>query len=291
MKTAAAPLVTFLNANTVGALAELYTLALLGGTTVRLTTAYADISWGGNTFTAAGSGTAPGLAPRGSIQERYGLDVGSLNITLLAGDAALLGGVRLPLAAINGALNGARMKVERAVLDAPGGTVQGVLTRFEGTVSQVKPTSTQVEIDLAPDLEELNREVPRNVFRPACNHDLFDAGCGLARASFLYTTTVTVGSSTTLVNLNHVYASEPLAGGTLTFTTGALAGVKRTIREKVSSTQVRLAVPLPSAPAVGDGVDITLGCDKTRGTCSVTFSNINRFRGFPWVPAPETGST
>lgn len=239
------------------------------------------------TFTAVASGTAPG-ARSGSIREAAGMDVGSLAFTLRAGDSALLGSTRVTTAAVQGQLNGARLTVERAILDAPGGTIQGVLTRFEGTVSQVNPSSTVVELEVAPDIEELNREVPRHAFRPACNHTLFDSGCGLARATFLYAETVAAGTTTTSVVLSSsAYPAGFFAGGTITFLTGALAGLKRTIRAHDTGGTVRLAVALPSVPANGDDVELTPGCDKTRQTCSSRFSNLVRFRGFPWVPPPE----
>ena len=159
MKAAAAPLVTFLNANTVGALAELYTLTLQSGAVARWTTSYADMVWDGFTFTAAGSGTSPGVV-RGSITETSGLDVGALKLTLEAGDAALVNGVRVPLAAVTGRFSGARLKVQRAVLDAPGGTVQGVVTRFEGTVAGVAPTSTGVTVVTPPVVTTAPAPVP-----------------------------------------------------------------------------------------------------------------------------------
>ena len=286
MKTAAAPLTTFLNANTVGALAELYTLTLQSGAVARWTRSYADMVWDGFTFTASGSGTAPGVG-RGSITETSGLDVGGLKLTLRAGDAALVDGVRLPLAAVTGRFNGARLKVQRAVLDAPGGTVQGVVTRFEGTVANVAPTSTGVELEVAPDTEALNREVPRHVYRPACNHTLFDAGCGVLRSSLVYPETAAAGSTTTVVQVGTSYPATLFPGGTITFTSGALAGLKRTIQSQPSGTSVKVTAPLPSAPALGVDLELTPGCNKSRSVCQSTFNNLTRFRGFPWVPPPE----
>ena len=47
-------------------------------------------------------------------------------------------------------------------------------------------------------------------------------------------------------------------------------------------------MPLPNVPAVGDTFSVFPGCDKTKTTCAGKFSNIARFRGFPFVPVPET---
>jgi hypothetical protein len=41
------------------------------------------------------------------------------------------------------------------------------------------------------------------------------------------------------------------------------------------------------APEAGDGVSVYPGCDKTKTMCGTKYVNINRFRGFPFVPRPE----
>jgi hypothetical protein len=45
--------------------------------------------------------------------------------------------------------------------------------------------------------------------------------------------------------------------------------------------------PLLVVPAPGDTFTVTFGCDKTMATCNL-FSNIQNFRGFPYVPPAET---
>ncbi|MCU0624551.1 MAG: phage BR0599 family protein, partial [Gemmatimonadaceae bacterium] len=77
--------------------------------------------------------------------------------------------------------------------------------------------------------------------------------------------------------------------GIVRFTSGALSGVSRVVRSHVQSGGVlRLVAPLPAAPAPGDGIAVTPGCDKRQATCSSKFSNLARFRGYPYIPVPET---
>jgi hypothetical protein len=52
---------------------------------------------------------------------------------------------------------------------------------------------------------------------------------------------------------------------------------------------VSLIAPFPTAPASGDAFQIYPGCDKTLDANGCAkFANTARFRGFPYVPSPET---
>jgi hypothetical protein len=47
---------------------------------------------------------------------------------------------------------------------------------------------------------------------------------------------------------------------------------------------LELARPLPATPSIGDTFSIVRACAKTPEECDGTFSNIARFRGYPYVP-------
>lgn len=81
--------------------------------------------------------------------------------------------------------------------------------------------------------------------------------------------------------------SDFLSQGTIAFTSGLNNGVIRTIKNWQNGT-ISLAQPLPSAPANGDTVTVAPGCDKAKSTCLNKFNNLANFRGFPYVPIPET---
>lgn len=76
--------------------------------------------------------------------------------------------------------------------------------------------------------------------------------------------------------------------GTITFTGGPCAGLSRTIKAGDGSG-LTLAYALPQAPAIGDPFTAYVGCDKTMATCAGRFNNLAQFRGFPFIPVPETG--
>ena len=75
--------------------------------------------------------------------------------------------------------------------------------------------------------------------------------------------------------------------GYILFTSGALNAIKRTVKGWQPGL-VSVFNPLPAVPAVGDTFMIYPGCDHTQATCSSKFGNVVHFRGFPYVPVPET---
>src|SRR5690606_12776434 len=78
--------------------------------------------------------------------------------------------------------------------------------------------------------------------------------------------------------------------GVLRFTGGADDGLLADIEgHRVSGGTVDLVrwLPLAAAVAVGDGFDITAGCDKSFATCRAKFANGLNFQGFPHMPGSD----
>lgn len=284
MKTASAALVSLLNSQNVYLMADLVTLTLYGGQVLRLTSWDSDLVLGGATFSAAG-GTVPAFT-RGKTRITRGLEVDTLDLTLLTGDSAQLLGIPLPQAAANGALDGARVKLERAFLLAPGDTTPGSVWLFEGAVAGVEPASTRVKLTVKSELEQLNAQMPRYLYQPGCGHAFCSAGCGLSRAALQVIGTTGSGASTTSVPSNRTEADGYFTLGVLAFTSGVCAGARRAVKAYASG-RFELALPLPADPAQGDAFTVYPGCARTLAACKA-LGNANRFRGFPFVPPPET---
>jgi hypothetical protein len=79
--------------------------------------------------------------------------------------------------------------------------------------------------------------------------------------------------------------------GKFTFTSGILNGLSRTVQICDLTTGAAVMYgPFPSAPNFGDSFIMRMGCNKsfTDSNGCPKFSNQLRFRGFPFVPQPET---
>lgn len=300
MKTATAALRNLLDTATDVAFSDLVTITLTDATVARWTTDTYDLTWDGNTYTAGGSGTAPGIT-RGRIREATGLEVATMELSLDCGPAsgASIGGTDIRVLAVDGALDDARVTVQRAYMATPSGAVVGVVSRFSGVATDCEATSHRVTLRVQSDLYRLEERLPRHLIREKCSWALGDDGCGVNLASYTHTGAVaTVGTPPPASTRTTIYVTGAMAtkasgyfdGGTLTFTSGALSGISRTVKyytQTVPMTYFELVAELPEAPSPGDTVSAKAGCDKTIATCTSRFSNIDRRRGFDFVPPPD----
>lgn len=268
---------------------DLYTITPLGGgTPVRWSGADISIDWGGNTY------DRNPLLTRGSVKEKRGIEVSSLSLIVQCNETNLINGVPIIPFARGGGFDGASLKYDR-LFGSAWGTWVGTVTRFSGRIGPVRnATRDGFEFNVNSWSELLNADMPPNVVQATCLHSVFDTGCGLVAASFAQAKTVQASPAPTtstfqIVNTSPVRAAEHWALGKALFTSGANSGLTRSIRSFTSGGLVTLTVPLPVAPASGDGVTLTPGCDLLQATCSGKFSNLSKFKAMPYVPVPETG--
>lgn len=173
-------------------------------------------------------------------------------------------------------------------------TVFGAVPWYSGVVTDIQVGRQTATLTVASVHELLNVQMPRNLVQTGCSHMLYDAGCGLSKAAFTNTWTVTgalapgvLAWSSSSTGIDHYYDL-----GVVRFTgnvTAALAGVARTVRTGLNASgQFTVLMPLAVPPAVGDTFTAVPGCDKLQATCVAKFANLTHFRGMPYVPVPET---
>ncbi len=262
-------------------MADCYALALRTGATLAVTNADVPVVLGGTTF-RADSLLVDGLAYRCAT----GLDVDKQQITIAARPSDTVGGIPFLQAVRNGVLDGCTVRRDRAFLTAWDAPPIGWVTLFKGRVATVDAVGrTTAQITVASDLVLLDVDMPRNLYGPCCNHVLFDSGCGLVKNA--WGAAGTVGAGATALAVPWAQASAAYAQGTITFTSGANTGATANIKG-AGAGALTLSYPLPAVPAPGDGFTAYQGCDHTLATCRGTFNNGANFRGFPFVPVPET---
>lgn len=227
------------------------------------------------------------LIKRGTIRSVIGVEVDSLDLTLLCNSDTTVQGLPLPQFARLGGFDGARVQVDRYFSASWESAACGSLNLFTGRVGPVDITGVGVQLTVNSDLELLNIKMPRNLYMAGCIHTLYGPGCGLVAASFTVTGNTTGGSTATSINCNLAQAAGYFDLGTIRYTSGQNAGEIRTIKAHTSGVIVP-AFPFPYTPAPGDLFQAKPGCDKKYATCnSVKFSNAGNFRGYEFVPAPE----
>ncbi|MEW6563308.1 MAG: DUF2163 domain-containing protein [Pseudomonadota bacterium] len=283
MKSASANLLAMLNGtDTSHVMADLYTLTLLGGTVLRYTNFDVDLTANGVVYAANSL-----KFRRDRVRWIAGLEVDTLGVTVHAGPSDLLNGVSFLAQVERGALDGASVKLERAFMQ-PGSTQAETIHLFSGRVADISAGRTEAQLTVKSDLELLNIMMPRNVYQAGCMWNVFDVNCTLNKAAYVQIGTVSGAANKLWMQSNLTAAAAGHFNlGTLKFTTGANAGITRSVRVS-SGGAFTLMRPLPNAPAVGDQFLAYPGCNRTMETCKAKFNNLTNFRGFPFIPAPET---
>ena len=262
---------------------ELYAFALADATTLRYTTADTPIVADSATWNLGMQ------IERGNVTQKVGLEVQTLGLRLTP-QTDHPGGPGLTCAQIKERrLEAARVTMFKAFL-GPLGWI--TVNWFQGRVADVEVGRFSAGLMVNSDTELLNVAMPRNIVQMGCVHTLFDAGCALPMfGAFSTTLTVTATGPNNLLTFTTgaTQANDYFALGRIKWLTGANAGRTHTVRSYTNSAgRITVVNPMKFVPQVGDQCDAFAGCDKRQITCQNKFNNIARFRGYPFVPVPET---
>jgi len=280
MKTASPELIAYLSTATEFLRADLYTVTLVGGYAVRYTDADIDLTVGGNVFRSFD-------VRRDRTRSSVGMEVDQMSVTICPSAADTLNGSPWIAAAQRGALDSAQVLIQRIYMPSWGDTSLGAIKLGGGRVADVQAGRSAVALTVNSEHELLDVKMPRNLYQSGCLNSLFDGACGLNKAAYAVACTVLAGSTTTELLATTGYAADYFSLGSLKFTAGVNANVSRSVRA-FDGGRFTLALPLVTAPAPGDTFYAYPGCDKMQATCSGKFNNLVNFRGFPYIPDPET---
>lgn len=288
MKEAPSAAIALLQSGAPLFMADLYTVTLQTGSVLRWTSADVDLTVSGNLFDSGYDQGATPLITRGSIRNARGTEVATCDLTLYCGQTAQLLGIRLPLAAHNGAFDGARVRIDRYIAATATPLAGWPIVLFEGAVAGVDPAALEVVLHLKSDLEMLNRVFPPHTYQERCTYTLGCSGCGKSIAALTESSSAAAGSDRgrILTSLTS-HAADYFAGGYCIAISGANAGARRSIAASTAAGAITLDVPFSGAIAVGDAVQVVPGCARTKDACSA-WGNLPRFRGFPFIPVAET---
>jgi hypothetical protein len=298
--------------------ADLYQFTLASGQLLCYGTADVAIVYGGNSY----GGSV--RFDRSQISLKAGLETDTLSVKCYATSDDLVNGVPFHQWLRQGGLDNADLLLRRAFFPLPAGwfaggwmnppgwlggpltAPAGVIWLFDGLVTQVVTGGLQAEIKIDSHLYCLDRKIPRNIYQHLCNHTpelavpqpgqyLYGSGCGLLAAAYAAPGLVAAGSTIFQLNTNLTgRAAGYFSLGKLQFTSGGLQGTWAGIQAQVGSgsgpISLTLIPPLLGVPAVGDAFTAWPGCDRSLATCINKFNNALNFRGFPWIPVPETAT-
>lgn len=291
-------------------LCDLFEIAMANGAVLRLSTHHVPVY-----FVETNSVFQPAVVRRAQLRVKTGLEVDAVDLML--GDLSLaVGTVSATDAFRLSYFDGAAVRVWSALCmevgemelsgaatwaGAPWASLAGgnaanlgaensvavYMLQFVGRVADAEADHESIKLRVVSSIEQLNIQMPRHLYQPACQHTLYDGGCGVSRLSFAQAGTITAAStrSTLATSLSQDNGYYDL--GTVAFNSGMNAGLTRSIKSYVGGVVV-VNNEFPFAPSIGDAFTVHPGCDKRSSTCQNKFNNLSRFRGFPYVPTPET---
>lgn len=274
-------------------LAELLTVTKPSGAVWRYASSVDNVTDGATVY--LGSASTGGLIwTRAKLTFKDGIELCDCAITIHSRDTDMVNALTVAGALRARLWDDAKFLVSRAYFDAAG-TLKGVLPRYQGQLATAVLHDGDVRLALKPPSQTFNRSVPP-VYQASCLNTLFDAGCGVSKAANTQTGSILsiTPSTTTTLYTSLTSASGWFSGGAMTFTSGPLTGVSRTIRSHAlvggaSGGVLTFFGDWPSVPATGNTFTITPGCDRSLGaTGCAKFANTLRFRGTPFIPLPET---
>lgn len=283
MRAASEKLIALLDANQF-VMADLYTITTVQNDVYRYTNYDFDLIVGGELYRSDGP-----IISRDGITLSLGVEVDNLSITIDVTDEETFESLRIVQAFHNGQMDGARFKLERIFMDAstPTDTSAGTIKLFEGRIIEPEFDRNTIQASVASDLDELNVQMPRNLYQPSCSNTLFDHACGLNRENYALETTIAAGSTASRILCDINQPQGWFTQGVIEFLEGGNKGLKRTIRLHELDVLL-LTLPLLEYPEVGQRIKVYPGCDKRLETCQNRFNNFARFRGAPFIPIPET---
>ncbi|MET3134611.1 putative phage protein (TIGR02218 family) [Oxalobacteraceae bacterium GrIS 1.11] len=215
-----------------------------------------------------------------------GMQVSTLELRVLVAPKDLIAGVPWFLATRSGALKNAEVVIEKAFMPAWGQPAE-TLGIFRGYVNESADAEQEVTLSVVSDSNRLNTQIPRAIFQAGCMRTLYDAGCGLPRASYSVTSTAQAVPNRYSFAIDLPQPDGYFSLGELIFTSGPNAGVRRSVKAHRQG-MIELSYPLVFDLAAGDSFIVRAGCDRTRGPNGCAkFGNLANFKGTPYIPPPE----
>ena len=150
-------------------------------------------------------------------------------------------------------------------------------------IGQLKNTSFQgvsAQISCVGFEHYLKQVVPRYRYGPGCQHTLYDLKCGVTRASYTAAGIISGLSTSGLVVTATIFNNQPTDYYTLGF---LLCGSYYRMIASHSGSVINLRYPIQGMK-VGDAIEVSSGCDKTRATCNTKFANLVNNLSFPDIP-------
>jgi uncharacterized phage protein (TIGR02218 family) len=188
---------------------------------------------------------------------------------------------------IKGLYDGARVEIFAVNWAEP----EQYLLEHVREIGEVTRTQAHFQAELRGLAARLDQRTGR-VYGRRCDAALGDSRCRVNLPSPAYASSghvIAADRMQATVSGLSGFADGFFRFGVLTFTSGAMSGLKLDIGSHKAGAEALLTfwLPLTLAPETGDAFVISAGCDKAYATCRAKFSNAANFQGFPHMPGSD----
>jgi uncharacterized phage protein (TIGR02218 family) len=175
--------------------------------------------------------------------------------------------------------------------------VAGYVPILAGKVREPRVEDAKFVFEIRNHADELNQPVGEAV-TSYCKTTFQSAQCGVTVAPLAATITGVTDALRLTVSYSGTFADDHFNFGKIVFTSGELAGVTSDNLFDFASGgagvgSLVLFEPLPALPAIGDALDLSVGCARIRKsddpavpTC-LSYDNVVNFRAEPDVPGTD----
>lgn len=286
MKEASERLKQFLFNNQVFYIADLFRIIMTNGVELYYTNCDLPLKVDGKTFKVL-------QIERTGTKQNRGISVDEVNLNITVDKTDVIpGGLSFMQGVINGSFENSLLQIDRVFsptpfkVNMPPIDKDYVLCWWKGIFNVDSAGGNVIEATASSMTQLLNVKFPRNLYYPPCIYTLGDSGCGIDLSKFKVKGRVisaTRGNIKTDLNLTDGYLKQ----GSITFLSGINTNVTRNIRNN-GAEGINVVLPFQSSPEVGDLLEVAPACDKSMNCCKYRFNNIEKFRGYPFIPVPET---
>jgi len=265
---------------------DLYKITLTDGTVLRYTSADIALTVGDAHYT-------PLVIERDGTTQTNDISVDEMHLTIIVDKEQRLDSeTTIMQAIVAGRFADAEVELHRLFSPQPFTMFTGridpdyALLWWLGRLNIERAGGITIEATVASMTELLNVKFPTHLYYPPCIYTLGDASCGVNVEKFRKRGTVT-GGTRSVIETDLSLANGHLAQGSITFTSGRNSGVTRTIRTNERGV-ITVVMPFYYLPDAGDAFNVLPACDKSMDCCKQRFDNLPHFRGYPFIPVPET---
>lgn len=165
---------------------------------------------------------------------------------------------------------------------------------WKGRMANFKPSNGYVTINFESVFTSLRRPGLRPTYQRSCRHALYSSACGVNKADFVNSITLSSISGTTLTFTGaNAFADDYFTGGFVEAPNGSKSYIISHIGNQMIIQRESQALTDLITTSGATAIDVYPGCDYSRRTCIDVYNNLLNYGGFDWIPTknPLGGSS